>query len=121
MATIRDLKNRIRAVENIRKITRAMQLVAAAKLNRAQQRAQSVRPFADELDRVLGGLAGGGIEESADVAIEFAAAEVFESPLRSELQQAGFPVREGRIDLPQRAGIGYELPPDLLQRFRLDD
>ncbi len=75
MATIRDLKNRIRAVENIRKITRAMQLVAAAKLNRAQQRAQSVRPFADELDRVLGGLAGGGIEESADVAIEFAAAE----------------------------------------------
>jgi F-type H+-transporting ATPase subunit gamma len=75
MATIRDLKNRIRAVENIRKITRAMQLVAAAKLNRAQQRAQSVRPFADELDRVLGGLAGGGIEESADVAIEFAYAD----------------------------------------------
>ena len=75
MATIRDLKNRIRAVENIRKITRAMQLVAAAKLNRAQQRAQSVRPFADELDGVLGGLAGGGIEESADVAIEFASAD----------------------------------------------
>ncbi len=72
MATIRDLKNRIRAVENIRKITRAMQLVAAAKLNRAQQRAHAVRPFADELDRVLGGLSGGGIEESADVAIEFA-------------------------------------------------
>ncbi len=73
MATIRDLKNRIRAVENIRKITRAMQLVAAAKLNRAQQRAQSVRPFADELDRILGGLAGGGIEESADTVIEFQA------------------------------------------------
>ena len=75
MATIRDLKNRIRAVESIRKITRAMQLVAAAKLNRAQQRAHAVRPFADELDRVLGGLAGGGIEESSDVAIEFAYAE----------------------------------------------
>jgi len=75
MATIRDLKNRIRAVENIRKITRAMQLVAAAKLNRAQQRAHAVRPFADELDRVLGGLAGGGIEESSDVVIEFTYAE----------------------------------------------
>lgn len=75
MATIRDLKNRIRAVENIRKITRAMQLVAAAKLNRAQQRAHAVRPFADELDRVLGGLAGGGIEESSDVTIEFAYAD----------------------------------------------
>lgn len=75
MATLLDLKQRIRAVENIRKITRAMQLVAAAKLNRAQNRAQAVRPFAQELDGVLGGLAGGGIEESADVQIEFAFAD----------------------------------------------
>jgi len=51
--------------------------------------------------------------------IEFAAAEVFESPLRSELQQAGFPVVNGRIALPERPGIGYELPPDILVRFRL--
>lgn len=52
--------------------------------------------------------------------IEFAAAEVFESPLRSELQQAGFPVRDGRIALPERPGIGYELPKDILKRFRLE-
>jgi L-alanine-DL-glutamate epimerase-like enolase superfamily enzyme len=52
--------------------------------------------------------------------IEFAAAEVFESPLRRELQQAGFPVRNGRIALPDRPGIGYELPKDILKRFRLD-
>ena len=71
MATLLDLKQRIRSVENIGKITRAMQLVAAAKLNRAQTRAHAVRPFSDELDRVLGGLAGGGIEESADVPVEF--------------------------------------------------
>jgi F-type H+-transporting ATPase subunit gamma len=71
MATLLDLKQRIRAVENIRKITKAMQLVAAAKLNRAQSRAHAVRPFAQELDRVLGGLAGGGIEEMADAPVEF--------------------------------------------------
>ena len=71
MATLLDLKQRIRSVENIGKITRAMQLVAAAKLNRAQNRAHGVRPYADELDRVLGGLAGGGVEESADVSVEF--------------------------------------------------
>ncbi|HET6350461.1 MAG TPA: ATP synthase F1 subunit gamma [Candidatus Krumholzibacteria bacterium] len=71
MATLRDIKQRIRAVENIRKITKAMQLVAAAKLTRAQSRAHSLRPFADELDRLLGGLAGGGIEELADAPIEF--------------------------------------------------
>ena len=71
MATLLDLKQRIRAVENIRKITKAMQLVSAAKLNRAQNRAQAVRPFAEELDKVLGGLAGGGIETMADAPVEF--------------------------------------------------
>jgi F-type H+-transporting ATPase subunit gamma len=71
MATLRDIRLRIRSVENIGKITRAMQLVAAAKLNRAQNRAHSVRPFADELDRTLGGLAGGGVDTTSDVAVEF--------------------------------------------------
>lgn len=52
--------------------------------------------------------------------VEFAAAEVFESPLRMELQRAGFPVRNGRIALPDRPGIGYELPKEILKRFRLD-
>jgi len=84
MATLLDLKQRIRAVENIRKITRAMQLVAAAKLNRAQTRAQAVRPFAEELDRVLGGLAGGGIEDAADVPVEFTFADG-KPPVRTTL------------------------------------
>lgn len=52
--------------------------------------------------------------------IEFAAAEVFDSPLRSELQQAGLPVQNGRIALPETPGIGYELPSGLLDRFALD-
>jgi L-alanine-DL-glutamate epimerase-like enolase superfamily enzyme len=52
--------------------------------------------------------------------VEFAAAEVFESPLRSELQQAGFTVRNGRIALPDRPGIGYQLPKEILKHFRLD-
>src|SRR6185436_10819332 len=51
--------------------------------------------------------------------IEFAPAEVFDSPLRKELQSAGFPVREGAIALPERPGIGYELPDDVMRRFRL--
>jgi F-type H+-transporting ATPase subunit gamma len=84
MATLLDLKQRIRAVENIRKITKAMQLVAAAKLNRAQSRAHAVRPFAEELDRLLGGLAGGGIEELADAPVEFSFVEG-EAPLRTTL------------------------------------
>ncbi|MFO0802770.1 MAG: mandelate racemase/muconate lactonizing enzyme family protein [Gemmataceae bacterium] len=52
--------------------------------------------------------------------IEFAPAEVYESPLRSELQAAGFPVKDGVIELPQKPGIGYELPEEIVQRFRMD-
>jgi L-alanine-DL-glutamate epimerase-like enolase superfamily enzyme len=51
--------------------------------------------------------------------IEFAPAEVFDSPLRRELQAAGFPVRDGVIDLPQCGGIGYELPGEVLKSFRM--
>jgi L-alanine-DL-glutamate epimerase-like enolase superfamily enzyme len=49
--------------------------------------------------------------------IEFAPAEVYESPLRRELQAAGFPVRGGIISLPTHAGIGYDLPADIIERF----
>ncbi len=49
--------------------------------------------------------------------IEFAPAQVFESPLRKALQDAGFPAQNGAIALPDRPGIGYELPPDIEKRF----
>ena len=49
--------------------------------------------------------------------IEFAPAEVYASPLRKELQNAGFPVRDGVIEIPDRAGIGYELPAEIVARF----
>ena len=54
MASVQDLKRRIRSVTNTRKITRALELVAAAKLRRAQARIEAMRPYADtmgELDR----------------------------------------------------------------------
>jgi len=52
--------------------------------------------------------------------IEFAPAEVFDSPLRRELQAAGFPVKNGTISVPDRPGIGYELPEEILRRFRIE-
>jgi L-alanine-DL-glutamate epimerase-like enolase superfamily enzyme len=51
--------------------------------------------------------------------IEFAPAEVFDSPLRRELQAAGFPVVKGTIALPERPGIGYVLADEVVKRFRL--
>jgi len=77
MATLRDIKARIRTVGNIAKITKAMQLVAAAKLNKAQERAHTVRPYADELDAILGALAGmaGGADDGGDALIEMSYVE----------------------------------------------
>jgi L-alanine-DL-glutamate epimerase-like enolase superfamily enzyme len=49
--------------------------------------------------------------------IEMAPAEVYESPLRRELQAAGFPVRNGAIELPTGPGIGYTVPPEVIARF----
>ena len=52
MATLKDIRSRISSVKNIRKITRAMEMVAAARLRRAEQRIQALRPYADALRRM---------------------------------------------------------------------
>jgi F-type H+-transporting ATPase subunit gamma len=52
MATQRDIANRIGSVKNIQKITSAMQMVAAARLRRAEQRIASLRPYADTIQRM---------------------------------------------------------------------
>jgi F-type H+-transporting ATPase subunit gamma len=51
-ASQRDVKNRIASVQNIRKITRAMEMVAAARLRRAEQRIEQLRPYADAIRRM---------------------------------------------------------------------
>jgi F-type H+-transporting ATPase subunit gamma len=57
MPSLKDLKNRIGSVKSTRKITKAMQMVAAAKLRRAQEAAEAARPYADRFNAVLSGLA----------------------------------------------------------------
>ena len=52
MATQKDIKNRISSVKNIQKITRAMEMVAAARLRRAEQRIAAMRPYADAIRRM---------------------------------------------------------------------
>jgi len=57
MPSLKDLKNRIESVKSTRKITKAMQMVAAAKLRRAQEAAEAARPYAESMGAVLGNLA----------------------------------------------------------------
>jgi F-type H+-transporting ATPase subunit gamma len=56
MANLKDLRNRIASVKATRKITKAMQMVAAAKLRRAQEAATAARPYAARMDALLGNL-----------------------------------------------------------------
>jgi F-type H+-transporting ATPase subunit gamma len=59
MASLKDMRVRIAATKATQKITKAMQMVAASKLRRAQAAAESARPFAERMDRVLGNIAAG--------------------------------------------------------------
>src|SRR6218665_1151244 len=56
MASLKDLKNRIAPVKSTQKITKAMQMVAAAKLRRAQEAAEAARPYAERMGKVLAAL-----------------------------------------------------------------
>ena len=59
MPSLKDLRNRIASVKATQKITKAMQMVAAAKLRRAQMAAEAARPFAERMEKVLNDIAGG--------------------------------------------------------------
>ena len=68
MPNLKDLKNRIESVKNTRKITKAMQMVAAAKLRRAQDAAEASRPYSERFNTVLASLAASvGTSESAPI------------------------------------------------------
>jgi F-type H+-transporting ATPase subunit gamma len=58
MASLKDMRVRIAATKATQKITKAMQMVAASKLRRAQAAAEAARPYAESMERVLGNIAG---------------------------------------------------------------
>ena len=71
MPNLKDLKNRIESVKNTRKITKAMQMVAAAKLRRAQDAAEASRPYSERFNAVLASLAASvGNLENAPVLLK---------------------------------------------------
>ena len=65
MPSLKDLRNRIASVKSTQKITKAMQMVAAAKLRRARDAAESARPYATRMAAVIANLAAGVSAEGA--------------------------------------------------------
>ena len=79
MASLRDIRKRIRSVKNIRQITKAMKMVAAARLRRAQEAIIAARPYAQQLDGVIADLAeraGGELSHPVLVARPVKKAEI---------------------------------------------
>lgn len=66
MANLRDIRNRIESIQNTKQITRAMKMVAAAKLRKAQKRIEEARPYAVKMQEVVARLAGAA-EENYDL------------------------------------------------------
>ncbi|MDR3592259.1 MAG: ATP synthase F1 subunit gamma [Negativicutes bacterium] len=64
MPSARDIRRRIKSVKNIQQITKAMKMVAAARLRRAQERAISSRPYTDKIREMLAGVAAGARDVS---------------------------------------------------------
>jgi F-type H+-transporting ATPase subunit gamma len=61
MPSTRDIRRRIRGVKNIKQVTRAMNMIAAARLRRAQVKAESARPYADRLSEILHDIQAAGV------------------------------------------------------------
>jgi F-type H+-transporting ATPase subunit gamma len=64
MANLRDIRNRISSIENTQQITKAMKMVAAAKLRKAQQRIVATRPYAKKMSSVVSRLISGGSDDN---------------------------------------------------------
>ena len=62
MPSIRQIRGRIKAAKNIQQITKAMKMVAAARLRRSQERMLAARPYAQTVAGVMRGISGQGVE-----------------------------------------------------------
>ena len=67
MASVRQLRRRIRSVENTAKITKAMSMIAASKMRRAQEAALSGRPYSDDMNEMLAHLAAQPVEDEDNI------------------------------------------------------
>ncbi|MEX2598809.1 MAG: F0F1 ATP synthase subunit gamma, partial [Dehalococcoidia bacterium] len=67
MPSVRQIRGRIRSVRNTSRVTRAMQMVAASKMRRVQERVVASRPYTEKLRSVLAGLVSQGAGRGEDV------------------------------------------------------
>lgn len=69
MPSLKDLKNRIKSVKSTQKITKAMKMVAAAKLRRAREQAEASRPYSQAMEKLLANLASGSETQAGECSL----------------------------------------------------
>ena len=85
MANLKEVKERIKSVSSTQQITRAMKMVAAAKLRRAQDRIIQLRPYSQKLSAILSNVSSGNSEEGMDTyAVEREVKHVLVVPVTSD-------------------------------------
>ena len=75
MPSLQDLRRRVRAVKNMRQITKAMKMVSAARLRRAQERVIAARPYTTKMMQILGDAGRSRSESGAATCLERLAAQ----------------------------------------------
>src|SRR5260370_26447 len=117
MPSLKDLRNRIASTKATQKITKAMQMVAASKLRRAQAAAEAARPYAQHMDKVLGNIARGvvGLEWAPKLLAGTGRQQVHllvlctaQLPPAKQLTPPVFPAQEADT----AGGAVYEYEPD---------
>ena len=109
MASTQDLKRRVRSITNTRKVTKAMELVASARLRRSQLRIEAMRPYADRMLELMAGVsqAAGAVRlpllERRETVQKVAIVAGLGRPRpRRRLQRAGDPARLSRSSARRR-------------------
>ena len=105
---VQDLKRRIRSVTNTRKITKAMELVAAARLRRAQERIEAMRPYADRMLELMAGTARAA-RRSVRLPLLSGASVQTRRDRRRSPATAGWPARSTRQILRRAFALEREL------------
>ena len=128
MATLLELRRRVRSVKNMRQITRAMKLVAGAKLRRAQDSMIAARPYSDKMWDVLGEIAGNDEQQVEHPLLEVRPQERLQSAislgsLRYEqtfsLQPEQGPPSRTRLGMKVQASNSIPIIGEIVDRFEV--
>ena len=118
MPSLDDLKKRISSVKSTQKITKAMKMVASAKLRKAQENAEKGRPFSEKMNNIILNLSGSITDkENAPKFLEFDVCTIFYNKFKNVItqepqEQQIIPIEKTNKNIEKKSEIFYEFEPE---------